>query len=352
MTLSLVHNRINLNRLNITFSYVKTQKVNLRKGEWQCIHNFKLFLKFNRAFMPNTIKADFNNTKIAVVAIVFTSLILSLGDAIIKITSADLVLWQIFVLRSAVVIPILLTILRLRYRSLGLMPKAIGWTALRSLMLTFMWVAYYAALPNVELSIAAAALYTTPVFIALFSSWFAGERVGRAGWFAIFLGFLGTALILRPSAEDFNLYALLPVISAVLYALSMILTGTKCQDEHPLMLALSLNVSFIVIGLLATILSYAMGAPNPTSYLSSSWAPIGTDEMTVIILLALVIIVASTGAAIAYQIGRPSTVATFDFTYVGFAMVWSFIFFDDLPDRLSISGIALIIIAGVIATRR
>lgn len=302
--------------------------------------------------MPNTTNTHFNNTKAAVTAIVFVALILSLGDAIIKKTSADLMLWQLFVLRSVVALPVLLMILRLRYSSVRLIPRVLGWTALRSLLLIFSWVGYYAALPHIELSIGAAALYTTPIFITLFSSWFVGERVGRAGWLAIMLGFFGTVLILQPSADGFNLYALLPLISAALYALSMILTGTKCRDEHPLVLSLGLNVSFIVVGLIVTIAGQVFGDLSPSSYLSSTWAPMGTNEGVVIVILALVIVIASTGTAIAYQIGRPSTVATFDFTYVGFAMVWGFAFFGDLPDQLSIGGIALIIIAGIIAVRR
>jgi len=79
-----------------------------------------------------------DNTRLAVTVILLTVLVLSLGDALIKKASADLVLWQIFVLRSSLAIPVLLAILRLRFASVRLMPSAPGWTIARSLMLVLM----------------------------------------------------------------------------------------------------------------------------------------------------------------------------------------------------------------------
>ena len=45
-------------------------------------------------------------------------------------------------------------------------------------------------------------------------------------------------------------------------------------------------------------------------------------------------------------------IATFDFSYVGFAAIWGFVFFDEIPaTRVSI-GIVLIVSAGIIAARQ
>lgn len=151
-----------------------------------------------------------DNVRLAVAVIVATSLALSLGDAVIKLISADFVLWQIFVLRSVIAIPILIAVVRLRFRAASLVPRRLGWVALRSLMLTLMWVAYYAALPHLALGIAAAAYYTLPIFITLFAALFIGDRIGPLGWGAVLLGFVGVLLILKPEADGFNGYALLP----------------------------------------------------------------------------------------------------------------------------------------------
>ena len=120
-----------------------------------------------------------------------------------------------------------------------LWPAAMLWTAGRSLLLVAMWVSYYVALPHLSLSIAAAAYYTLPIFITLFAALFIGEKINYYGWTAVALGFIGGLLILQPASKDFSWYALLPILSAILYALAMILTRTRCRAVHPLMLSLA-----------------------------------------------------------------------------------------------------------------
>ena len=302
--------------------------------------------------MPLEADTQSDNVRLAIGAILLTVLVLSLGDAIIKTLSANLVLWQIFVLRSLVAIPVLAAILRLRFKAVSLVPQTLGWTAVRSLMLVLMWLAYYASLPHLQLSIAAAAYYTLPIFITLFSAPLAGEPVGRKGWVAVALGFLGTLLILKP-AGGFNLYLLLPLAAAMLYAFAMILTRTKCRNEHPLVLSAAVNVTFIAVGLAATLLGgFSYETDASFTFLAAEWTPMGGNEIAAIALLGVAILVASIGTAVAYQNGPSSVVATFDFAYVGFAAIWGVMFFGEIPDATSLSGILLIVVAGLIAVRR
>ena len=300
--------------------------------------------------------ADRDNIALAVAVILGTNLALSLGDAAIKQVSASFVLWQIFVIRSSIAIPILILIVRLRFRETSLLPRRPGWVALRSLMLALMWIAYYAALTHLALGIAAAVYYTLPIFITLFAALFIGDRIGPKGWLAVLLGFLGVLLILKPSAAGFNAYALLPLASAILYALAMILTRTKCREENPLVLSLSLNIAFVSIGLLATVLIALIGAPAgeaaASPFLFASWSAMGATQWPGMGLLVAAVIIGSVGAAIAYQVGPPATVATFDFAYVGFATVWGMVFFAESPDSVTIAGMLLIVSAGILAVRR
>jgi drug/metabolite transporter (DMT)-like permease len=297
-----------------------------------------------------------DNVTLAIAVILATNLALSLGDAAIKQVSASFVLWQIFVIRSTIAIPIVILIIRLRFRETSLLPRRPGWVALRSLMLALMWIAYYAALTHLALGIAAAVYYTLPIFITLFAALFIGDRIGPKGWLAVLLGFLGVLLILKPSAAGFNAFALLPLASAILYAQAMILTRTKCREENPLVLSLSLNIAFVSIGLLATVLIALSGAPAgeaaASPFLFASWSAMGATQWLGMGLLVAAIIIGSVGAAFAYQVGRPATVATFDFAYVGFATVWGMIFFAESPDSVTIAGMLLIVSAGILAVRR
>ena len=308
----------------------------------------------NRVRTSNSSVVD--NVRLAVAAVLGSNLALSLSDAAIKLISADFVLWQIFVMRSIIAIPLLIAVIRLRSRSTSLAPRHFGWVALRSLMLTLTWVAYASALPHLALGIAAVTLYTLPIFITIFAALFIGDRIGLMGWVSVLLGFAGVLLILKPTPNGFNGYALLPLVSAILYALAMILTRTKCREENPLVLSLGVNFSFLAIALLATLLIAMVGGftdkVQGTSFLFGEWSTMGTTEWLTMALLAAATIIASVGAAFAYQVGPPATVATFDFAYVGFAVLWGVLFFAEVLDGVTLTGMALIILAGVLAVRR
>lgn len=297
-----------------------------------------------------------DNLKLAIAAILVACFALSLGDALIKQQSASFVIWQIFVMRSVIALPFLVYFVRIRNCGVSIRPTHPGWTLIRSLILVLMWIFYFTALPHLELAIAAAAYYTLPIFISLFSAIFLGEKITLRGWLAVLIGFIGTMLILQPQADDFNVYALLPLVAALCYACAMILTRSKCQNEKPTVLSLWLNISFVGVGSMALFGLYLWNpsietiALNP--FLFGAWVPMWLEEWRIMAILAIAIVVGSIGAAIAYQNGPASIVSTFDFAYVGLAAIWGFVLFAEIPEPLVISGIILIVIAGSIATWR
>jgi len=296
-----------------------------------------------------------DNTAGAIAAILFSVAALSLGDAIIKAISVDIPLWQLYVLRSLFVLPVLAAMVALKAGTVRLLPRRLFWTALRSLLLVVMWVAYYASLPHLQLSLAAAAYYTSPLFITLFSAGLAGERVGARRWFAIALGFAGVIVMLRPDAHGFDAWALLPVAAAVCYTLAMILTRTRCRDEDPLILSMALNIAFIVVGGIASLVLLQMDlspdrvAVNP--FLFGGWTDLDGMSWAALAILGAAMLVGSVFAAIAYQTGASSTVSAFDYSYLAFSAVWGLLFFAETPDMLTVTGMAMIATAGIIAVR-
>lgn len=293
-----------------------------------------------------------DNIPLAVGVIVLTVLALSLGDALIKLTSGNFVIWQIFVIRSLIAIPVLLLALAVVAPAGLRVPGDLGWVGLRSLMLVAMWICYYLSLPKLTLSAAAAAYYTLPIFITLFSALFIGDRISPKGWIAVFAGFLGVVLILRPGADDFNAYAILPLVSAMLYAGAMILTRSKCRDHNPLVLSLALNVAFVIAGALAASLILLLPDTLRQGFLFAPWAAMGRGEWLSMGLMAVAILIGSIGAAIAYQNGPPAVIGAFDFAYIGFAALWGLIFFAEVPDMISTLGMALIVGAGILSLRQ
>lgn len=283
-------------------------------------------------------------TGFAVSAVVIAVLALSLGDAMIKATGLILPLWQMFILRSALAVPVLWLLARRNgRRSLG----SIFWVVMRSGLLVSMWLCYYSALPLMPLSLAAAAYYTAPILITILMSLLAWQTPPMRVLLAVCLGFAGVILILRPEAFGFRVVTLLPVLAAFLYACAMVLTSLKCRDDDPFALALALNIAFIVAGIGLGIFSGQEG-----SFIFGSWQSIDFALFGVVAALSVVMLIGSVGAAIAYQKGPPATVAAFDYSYLVFSLVWGSLFFAELPDALSLLGITVIVVAGLLSLPR
>ena len=81
---------------------------------------------------------------------------LSFGDALVTLPSSSFVLWQIFVLRSAMALLALMVAWQAGFLRLVAGARDVFWGLVRSLLLVAMWVSYYAALPHLDLALAAA----------------------------------------------------------------------------------------------------------------------------------------------------------------------------------------------------
>ena len=299
------------------------------------------------------LKARKDRIAAAVASIIGVSAVLSLGDATVKGISPGIGLWQLVLLRAVMLLLGLVAIAVLSGGLTLLRPYRFGWLALRSSLLVAMWVVYYASLPHLSLAVAAAGYYTLPFFILILATLFGGERLSKRAVASSIVGFLGTLLVLRPGAEAFTPAALLPILAALLYAAAMLVTRTRCREEHPLALSMGLAVGFILAGSLA----FAFGSlvlPSGfagTGFLDPAWRPIDAHDLLTIGILAAILLLASVGTAFAYQNAPGGVVAPCDFAYVGFAVVWGFLLFGEVPELQTILGLALIVGAGITSVR-
>lgn len=292
-----------------------------------------------------------NDTRAGAGLITGSVFLVATSDALIKLGSAQFTVWQLHVVRSTIAIALLLLWLCLSQRSSTWLQLTWDrWTLLRSAALTLMWIAFYAALPHVSLSLAALALYTAPLFIALLSAKVLREQVNPRRWMAIALGFLGVLLILRPTAEHFSAMSLLPVLAALLYAVAAVVTRTRCASHCALSLALNLNLCLCLVGALV-LLGHRLQSPSSEpvheGFLAPHWVSLGPAQWGLLSVLAVLMVLMSVGVAKAYQLGPSTIVGTFDYSYLLFAMFWGFALFNEVPDAIMIVGMGLIAASGV-----
>ncbi len=289
------------------------------------------------------------------ITIILASVItMAFADAVVKLFSSDLTVWQIFATRSLIAIPLLLVILILVGTPLRVI--SLQWVIIRSTLLVATWLIYYGSFPFISLSVAAVAVYTNPIMTTLLSAVMLGEKVTTKQWLGVFTGFLGVVAILKPGSDAFSWAVALPLVAAFLYSTSMLLTRAKCQNEEPLILGLSLHVVFVIIGGIAiTILSTTLvhsDTQNLFPFLLKGWAPMDIQAWIVMAVLGILSAAYFVGVARAYQIAAPSIIATFDYMYLVSAAVWGFVFFAESPDTYTVLGMVLITTAGLLVSIR
>ena len=71
----------------------------------------------------------------------------------------------------------------------------------RSVSLAIVATCFMTALVTMPLAEATAIYFTAPLIMVALSPWLLGERVGRAQWTAVLLGFAGMLCIVRPGAD-------------------------------------------------------------------------------------------------------------------------------------------------------
>jgi len=289
--------------------------------------------------------------------IVAAALTISIQDVIFKLFSSELTLWQIFALRGLIAVPMLLILAIARKEHKSVVRLALGkWPMLRAIFITMTFLAFYSAIPFLSLSTVGAANYIAPIFVTLLSAYVIREAVGPLGWLGVLLGFAGVIVLLQPGADAFSFWSLLPVLGAAFYALAHITTRTKCQGVPLGAIALSQNLIMLCAGLIISAILVTLKPQseiaNAYPYIFGMWSYASLNDWLVLALLAVFAIAVGLLLAGAYQAAPPAIVSTFEYSYLVFVAVWDILFFGNSPTLISITGMILIVVAGLLVLRR
>ena len=114
--------------------------------------------------------------------------------------------------------------------------KRLGLHVLRAVLNVVSMLAFFVGLSMTPLARATALTFTAPLFTALFSALFLGEVFRWRRWTAIFAGFFGALVILRPGLQVFDIGALLVLVSSLLWSMALIdikvLGRTEFDPDH------------------------------------------------------------------------------------------------------------------------
>lgn len=179
---------------------------------------------------------------------------------------------------------------------------------------------------------------TSPFFVIAGASLFLGERVTFSRLAATIMGFAGALIIIAPWSETFTLAALLPVVSAALWAGTTLITKHLTRDEQPASIAIYLlllltPVNFVFWGV--------SGLAMPPS---EAWgALLAAGVLTAIAQYAM---------TRAYAIADATYLQPFDDLKLPLNIIAGWIVFAAAPSANFWPGAALIVLASLSLLRR
>jgi drug/metabolite transporter (DMT)-like permease len=149
-----------------------------------------------------------------------------------ELARAGLGIFEILAIRSGVALLVLFVLLAIRadLRVYG-RPRRMGLHFFRNIIHYASQFSWALSLTMLPLAMVFALEFTMPAWTALLAVWFLHERITPSRIGVVALGVIGVLVILRPGIADFNPAAILVLLAAFGYAITMIATKKLTMTE-------------------------------------------------------------------------------------------------------------------------
>ena len=176
----------------------------------------------------------------------------------------------------------------------------------------------------------------TPVIIVALSALILKENVSPKTWIAIFIGFLGVLIILRPGLSIFDIKSLLPLMAAFFLGLYQVVTRKVSEnDSTETSLFYTSLIGFIVMSILAFVY----------------WQPLTLNSYFLFTGIGIFFSMGIYFQIIALSKARASIIQPFHYTLIFWAIILGYLVYDDLPDMSTIVGAIIIAASGIYVLR-
>ena len=283
---------------------------------------------------------NIKKTYLAIFTMLMAILCIDLYMVVIKFLGDEYSVIQLSVFRNiAGIIPLLLLIIyNKEYFSIfqNLNKKFIFLSFFRGLFFLAMNIFIFISVINLEFATAMTLTFSSPFFIVILSIIFLKDKVGIYRWSAIFIGFFGVVIIMRPTSDIFNFYSIFPILTAFAWGMTVILLKYIPDGNSTAKIQLY-TLIFNVIG--GVILFFV------------TTGHVEIKSVQDFFLMTLTGILGGTAAILfiyAYRLISASKMASFEYFGIPSSFVLGWLFFNEAPWEQLFPGVLIIILAGMI----
>jgi drug/metabolite transporter (DMT)-like permease len=172
----------------------------------------------------------------------------------------------------------------------------------------------------------------SPLLVAALSGPLLGERVGWRRWTAIGVGFLGILVILRPGVALFDPMTAVPLVSALMWALYVIMTRRVQRTD-------SAAASLFWTGVVGAVAMTPLGL--------ASWEPLSARDWALMGALCATAALSHWLMIKTYEVAEASAVQPFAYLQLVFASAVGVLVFDETLRATTVFGAAIVVGAGL-----
>jgi len=184
------------------------------------------------------------------------------------------------------------------------------------------------AFTTIPLAEVYALIFLAPLFVTILATLVLKEQVGPWRWFAVFAGFVGVMLVVRPGFRELHLGHLAAFTIAFLAAASVILMRSLAQQEkRTTMLGVLIGYGLLFNGIGAAATSFTVPDTKQLLWLVMAGAFTACGQL--LHLLAM-------------KYAPANRVAPTHYSQIVWAVILGALFFQEYPDFLSLVGLAIV----------
>ncbi|KUF11233.1 DMT family transporter [Pseudoponticoccus marisrubri] len=205
---------------------------------------------------------------------------------------------------------------------------------------------FFTALRYMPIADAISIFFVEPFILTLLGALFLSEPVGWRRLTACAVGFGGALLVIRPSFADLGAVSLLPLATAALFAVYMLMTRSMSQRLSPLVLQGHTALAACVLVIPPLIWLDGSGA----TLFDPVW-PEGRARWT-LLGVGVVATISHLFLTFALRLAPAGTIAPLQYLEIVGATLIGYLAFGDFPTPLTWVGIAIIVAAGLYVFER
>lgn len=269
--------------------------------------------------------------------ILASTVFLGLSDVTAKYLSATLpsieIAWIRFLVFASIMVPAMLP----RSPIYAMRTPRPGFQLLRGVALLSSSLFFISGLRFLPIAEASATGFVSPLLVTALSILFLGESVGLRRWLATAVGLIGVLIILRPGTSAFHPAAFFPLVSALAWACTLIMTRMMSGRERAVTTMTYSSLAGVCI----------LSALVPFVWVAPSWHDI---------LFGVFIGIASTAGqwivVLAFRYADASVLAPFSYTQLLWVSILGYAVFGEVPDIWTVTGAVFIVASGLYTAHR